>query len=88
MPQPISLTFVCCIATAADNFVDTEQPTWSCYLQDIEPNFFLALLLPLILYAAAISMHWHTLRRCLFQVRSNLPSLPGVESPTSLTVAD
>lgn len=38
------------------------------YLQDIEPNFFLSLLLPLIIYAAAISMHWHTLRRCLWQV--------------------
>lgn len=36
--------------------------------QDIEPNFFLSLLLPLIIYSAAISMHWHTLRRCLFQV--------------------
>lgn len=51
-------------------------------LQDIEPNFFLALLLPLILYAAAISLHWHTLRRCLIQVRPELtenfsPALAG-----------
>ena len=56
-------------------------------LQDIEPNFFLALLLPLIIYAAAISMHWHTLRRCLFQVRLKLPSLPGtINMVDSLTL--
>jgi hypothetical protein len=41
-------------------------------LQDIEPNFFLSLLLPLIIYSAAISMHWHTLRRCLLQVSLTL----------------
>ena len=42
------------------------------FLQDIEPNFFLSLLLPLIIYSAAISMHWHTLRRCLLQVSLTL----------------
>ncbi len=42
------------------------------FLQDIEPNFFLSLLLPLIIYSAAISMHWHTLRRCLLQVNLTL----------------
>lgn len=41
-------------------------------LQDIEPNFFLSLLLPLIIYSAGISMHWHTLRRCLSQVNLTL----------------
>ena len=72
---------VCCISTATNSFVGTAQPRLAAViLQDIEPNFFLALLLPLILYAAAISMHWHTLRRCLFQVRSNLPALPGTVS--------
>ena len=47
------------------------------HMQDINPNFFLALLLPLILYAAAISMHWYTLRRCLFQVCLTLLTLPA-----------
>ena len=42
------------------------------FLQDIEPNFFLSLLLPLIIYSAAISMHWHTLRRCLSQASLTL----------------
>ncbi len=42
------------------------------FLQDIEPKFFLSLLLPLIIYSAAISMHWHTLRRCLLQVNFTL----------------
>ncbi|KAA6417826.1 MAG: salt overly sensitive 1 [Trebouxia sp. A1-2] len=51
--------------------------------EDIEPNFFLSLLLPLIIYAAAISMHWHTLRRCLWQVL--LLAGPGVVIGTALT---
>ncbi|KAL0054936.1 hypothetical protein WJX82_004786 [Trebouxia sp. C0006] len=51
--------------------------------EDIEPNFFLSLLLPLIIYSAAISMHWHTLRRCLLQVL--LLAGPGVVIGTALT---
>ncbi|KAL3158150.1 Son of sevenless 1, variant 2 [Trebouxia sp. C0010 RCD-2024] len=60
-------------------FIGTGIAFW----EDIEPNFFLALLLPLILYGAAITMHWHTLRRCLLQVL--LLAFPGVVVGAALT---
>eukprot|EP00891_Asterochloris_glomerata_P000999 jgi/Astpho2/999/e_gw1.00016.116.1_t len=50
-----------------------------CLLQiwgGIDPNFFLSLLLPIIIFASAFSLHWHTLRQCVWQVL--LLAGPGV----------